>query len=414
MRSVRTWRRSVCDPWTLWSVPGTSLPTVWILLGLSLFSACRTEKGTDVLDGLREAKVALDLRIDGYEADLVPIDWMGVGSTGRIALIQRQDAKVRFFDGEGKPIGEFGRNGEGPGEFRRPLRGGWIGDTLWIDDTQLDRSTLISPDLRLVRIVANAPALRPTQGDTARVPEFGPGTPHAIYPGDTMLVAASPRRDDPRADLFDGSPLLRVSAEGAITHVVVVRPVDDGGSFAVGFSDGRAGGFPVPFHQGPRWSVSPDGDRIGLLTVSFPTPEVGAFRIVVVDAHGREIFDRSYQTSTLSIPESVIDSVLSARVANASNTEMRSAILTDLGDRIPKTYSPVDDILLGRDGRIWVSLRPDADGNSWLVLGPDGEPSMRVTVPANTRLEVADDRYVWGLEVDELGVESVVRYRLER
>ena len=93
---------------------------------------------------------------------------------------------------------------------------------------------------------------------------------------------------------------------------------------------------------------------------------------------------------------------------------MRSAILTDLGDHIPATYSPVDDILLGRDGRIWVSLRPDADGNSWLVLGPDGEPSMRVTVPANTRLEVADDRYVWGLEVDELGVESVVRYRLER
>jgi hypothetical protein len=393
--------------------PATSRPTLWILLGLNLLSACGTEKSSDVLDGLTEANVTLDLRIDGYEADLVPVTWMGIGSAGQIALIQRQDAKVRFFDGSGEPLSDFGGIGEGPGEFRRPLRGGWIGDTLWIDDPQLDRSTLISPELQLVRTVASPPALRPIQGESTRIPEFGPGTPYAIYPGDTMLVSALPTSDDPRADVFDGLPLLRVSAEGAITHVVTLLPSDKDGSLFVRYSDGRAGGFPVPFHRGPRWSVSPDGERIGVLTVTFPTPRVGEFRVAVVDAQGDEIFDRAHRTSTLPIPESVVDSVLSARAERASNSEMRSAILTDLKDRIPSMYSPVDDILLGMDGRVWVCLRPDGDGNSWLVLRPDGEPAMRVTLPANTRLMVADDHYIWGLEVDELGVESVVRYRLD-
>jgi hypothetical protein len=227
-----------------------------------------------------------------------------------------------------------------------------------------------------------------------------------------MLVSALPRRGDPPARLFDRSPLLRVSAEGVITRVVAVRPSDEGGSF-VRYSNGGAAGFPVPFHQGPRWSVSPDGGRIALLAVTFPEPHVGEFRIVVVDEHGDEIFDRAYRTSTLSIPESVVDSVLSARAARASNSQMRSAILSDLKDRIPSMYSPVEDILVGMDGRVWVSLRPDGDGNSWLVLRPDGEPSMRVTLPASTRLMVADDQNIWGLEADELGVESVVRYHLD-
>src|SRR5690606_4074299 len=86
------------------------------------------------------------------------------------------------------------------------------------------------------------------------------------------------------------------------------------------------------------------------------------------------------------------------------------AILSDLKEQIPSTHSPVNDIVIGMDGRIWVSLRPDHGGTPWLVLDPDGEPEMRVTLPANTRLMVADDRCVWGLEVDELGVESIVRY----
>lgn len=393
--------------------PGVNRKTLWILLGLNLLSACRSEKSSDVLDGLTEANVALDLRIDGYEADLVPVAWMGIGSTGRIALIQLQDAKVRFFDGSGEPLRDFGGNGEGPGEFRRPLRGGWIGDTLWINDTQLDRTTLISPELQLVRTVTNAPALRPIQGETTRIPEFGPGTPYAIYRGDTMLVAASPRSGDPRADALGGSPLLRVSAEGDIARIVAVRPSDERGSFFMRFSDGRAAGFPIPFHQDPSWSVSPDGTRIALLTVTFPTPHVGEFRVVVVDGYGHEIFDRAYRTSTLPIPGSAVDSVLSARAERAPNSEMRSAILADLRDRIPSTYSPVHDILLGMDGRAWISLRTDTDGNSWLVLRPDGEPAMRVTLPSNTRLMAADDQHIWGVEVDELGVESLVRYQLD-
>ena len=399
-------------PGDIRGVSAASRPILWVLLGLNLLSACGSESRSDALDGLAEAKAELDLRIDGHAADLVPIAWMGIGSTGRIAILQQQDAKVRFFDSSGEPQGDFGGSGEGPGEFRRLLRGGWIGDTLWIDDTQLDRTTLISPELQVVRTVANISAVRPSQGDATRFPAFGSGTPYALYPGDTMLVSAMPQNDDPLANAFDGSPLLRVSREGTIADVVAVVPSDVRGSFFVEYTDGGAAGFPVPFHQTPRWSVSPDGKRIALLTVTFPTPQEAEFRVVVVNDNGHEIFDRAYRTATLPIPESLVDSVVSARAERASNSQMRRAILTDLKDRIPAIYSPVRDVLLGMDGRVWIGLRPDGDTNSWLVLGSEGEPGMRVTLPRNTRLMVANDQYMWGLEVDELGVESVVRYRL--
>jgi hypothetical protein len=378
---------------------------------IALLAACAPEDN-DFLDSVPEVRVEQDLRIDGYQADLVPVAWLGIGQDDRIAIIQLQDASIRFFSSAGEPQGDFGGPGEGPSEFRRPLRGGWIGDTLWIDDTQLNRSTLIAPDLHLVRTLPHASSLQPVEEERGRIPEFGPGTPFAVYPGDTALVAAFARAGDPLANAFDGSPLLRVSPDGAITRVVAVRPSHERGSFFVIFSDGGGAGFPVPFYQSPRWSVSPNGERIAILTVTLRDSDLSSFQIRVVDEQGNEIFDRTYRTSATAIPTAVIDSAVSARAENASNGEMRSAILRNLRGQMPLMYSPVSDILIGMDGRIWVSLRPTTEGNRWLILEPGGEPDGRVVLPRNVTLRVADDRYLWGLETDELGVESVVRYRL--
>ena len=42
--------------------------------------------------------------------------------------------------------GVVGRDGEGPGEFRRPNYAGWNGDTLWVSDQGLMRITLVSAE----------------------------------------------------------------------------------------------------------------------------------------------------------------------------------------------------------------------------------------------------------------------------
>src|SRR5688572_17587113 len=71
-------------------------------------------------------RLARDLRIDAGEHDLSPITSLAVSPNGNIAINQQQDGLVRFFDAGGKPLGTFGRRGQGPGEFMTVGRMWWI------------------------------------------------------------------------------------------------------------------------------------------------------------------------------------------------------------------------------------------------------------------------------------------------
>jgi len=77
-------------------------------------------------------------------------------------------------------------------------------------------------------------------------------------------------------------------------------------------------------------------------------------------------------------------------------------------------YPPVEELLVGNDHRVWIGLRPTSRGRPWLVLGDAGAPDGIVTLPANSTVRAADGEHLWAIEQDELDVESVVRYRLER
>lgn len=59
---------------------------------------------------------------------------------GRLAVVNGGSAEVRFFDREGRFLGSFGQDGDGPGEFRSPTRIQYLAsDTLRIWDQRLNR-----------------------------------------------------------------------------------------------------------------------------------------------------------------------------------------------------------------------------------------------------------------------------------
>lgn len=385
------------------------------LLAAALAAACGADRPASVLAGLPTAEVTLDLRIDGYEADLVPVTWMGVSSTGVIALIQRQDHAVRLFDAAGAPLGSVGREGEGPGEFRFPVRGGWVGDTLWVGDPNLDRVTLISPDAEFIRTLPMTADLRAKPGAEHRYPEFLSASAYAVYPGDSLLAWAFPSSVGSLADTFDGPPLLRTSVDGEIDRVVVDPPNldDDELAIRVDLEGGGVALWMIPFYPDPQWIVSPRGDRIATLTIPVAEPDAATIRVTVVDANGGEIFDRVYPVEPVPIPGEVVDSAVAAAAERARRPELRRAILSDMRDRVPPVYPPATDILVGSDHRVWVELWPTAEGNPWLVLTPDGAPAMRVVLPRNVELRVAGETHIWALERDTFDVESVVRYQVE-
>ncbi|MEQ9569568.1 MAG: hypothetical protein RLN75_05215, partial [Longimicrobiales bacterium] len=103
------------------------------------------------------------------------------------------------------------------------------------------------------------------------------------------------------------------------------------------------------------------------------------------------------------------DSLIAAWAANGTSEDA-------LRDRLflPATLPPASSVFVGRDGRVWIGReRPGGRlGGDWDVFSPDGTLEMEVTAPASVDLRAADAAVVWGVEVDDLDVPSLVKYAL--
>ncbi len=381
-----------------------------LLVGLLALAACGGTEG-DSGDGAAVPSLAAteDLRIDGYEHDLVPITWLGVDGGGRMALIQWQDYVVRFFDAQGTDLGTVGREGEGPGEFRRPVRAGWIGDSLWVSDTQLGRVVVISPELEAVRTVRNHDAALPPPDDTTGLSGYLEPFPYAMYGnGESLVWAIRPAAGD-WVIPDEGSPMLRVSADGTIRHVMTRVPSMEGGSVRMEVS----GGFrmaQIPFVARPYWVVSGDGTRFAHLSTDVSSAPLPTYRVFVKDESGATVFDRTYPFEAVPIPTARMDSAILAAAARVG--DLAAETESKLRPVAPEIYAEAQRLVVGRDGRVWIGMRARPEGRRWRVLSPTGEPEADVMLSANVTLWAADRTHVWGVERDELDVESVVRYRL--
>jgi hypothetical protein len=82
----------------------------------------------------------------------------------------------------------------------------------------------------------------------------------------------------------------------------------------------------------------------------------------------------------------------------------------------PSTWPAYHDLRLDASGRVWALLpRHDADTvAAWDVFAPEGDYLGAVTLPGSIRVHLILEDAVYGAARDELGVQSVVRYRIER
>jgi hypothetical protein len=321
----------------------------------------------------------------------------------------REFARILFYDEAGVPIGVFGRPGEGPGEFKRLVRAGWIGDTLWVSDTALRRVTLIGPDLALIRTVSNPVEAQPAPGDTVNVRTWSSPSPYAVLAGgETVSWAFRIVEGGPVED--DASLLMRMSPDGTILNRVAWIPA--GGEAFVSMDVGNGGiamGL-IPFRPRRSWDVAPDGSRAAFLTS--PTSEAEpSFTVTVFDTTGASIVDRTFPYEPVAIPGTVLDSAIEATTARRDST-IRGDLASLMWDAAPSVYAEADWIRIGDDNRIWVRLRRTPDSSPGLVLSPTGEPEYRVLLPRNVSLAAMNGTHVWVLERDEFDVESVVRYRV--
>ena len=368
----------------------------------------RTRSGS-VWDG--EATLVPEVSIgelDGPDEYLFGSVWsIAVDGDRSVYAFDAQAQHVRVFDSTGVHVATLGRPGEGPGEFTRA------------------EAIALLPDGRLV---VKAPG-------NMRIEVFGPEAGQTDQWGYNAggLYSGSPLYTD-----VNGRTLLLtrdLSQDGFAMHIIVFGP--DGTHVDTLPEPSSAYEAPilvaerrgtttlvVPFSPVFLWTVHPGGHFLTGLSSDYRIDlarDDGVLRIErTVDPVPVHDEERAYQRERML-----------RRMRN------RDPDWTWNGPPIPEHKPFFQELLAGRDGRIWVRLTTEGypvenedhdpedpssqpviweESTRYDVFEPDGT-YLGVVVPPDDfspyTKPVFDGDHVWGVTRDELGIERVVRFRIE-
>lgn len=360
------------------------------------------------LAAVRTLEVTEDLRIDGMAADLVPVEGLTVAANGTVAIVQNMDHAIRFFNAAGSDLGSLGGRGQGPGEFARIARIGWLADTLWVLDASLQRVTLIRPDRSFDRTFP----LRPEPGVPGGPEPILPLLPFALYSDRAFLAVALV--DPVRATI------VRANFDTDALDVLAVfqEHAPNFGLMTIGGQTLSANLIPTI----PLFAVSPGGEFFALARVDDARPVEAAsdaarrsdtavgFQVTLINSIGDTLYHRTIEVAGEAISDGVIDSIMARRTRGMSRADIasyRSRV------SIPPFWPPALSMVIGDDGRAWLQLRASESAPTYLVLDKQGLAGGSLVLPANTLLAFADGQSIWCLEKDANDIQSVVRYRVQ-
>ena len=368
----------------------------------------------------------------GAEASLVPevsigelegpdeylfgrIGSMAVDEARNVYVFDQQSQQVRVFDAEGAYVASLGRDGEGPGEFARAETIAVLPD---------GRVLVRDPGNMRVQVFARASGGR-ASGETEEWEynsrnSYRPGAPlYTDVRGRTFLLTRDGSGDD---------IIIRFGADGA--HLdTLPEPTMDYERFVVSAEHTTERGTSsvsavVPFTHRFLWAVHSSGH--------FLTGLSSNYRIDLGRDNGALRIERAYDPVPVSDAERAYRRESTVRMIRFTAPDW-----TWDGPRIPDHKPVFTDLLVGREGRIWVRLstegqrvenedhdpgNPFSEAVTWRestrydVFEPDGTYLGAVVPPDDFSTSpdpVFAGDHVWAVTRDELGVERVVRYRIE-
>lgn len=352
----------------------------------------------------------LELRIGSADGDhdaLSRVSDVAVGRDGSIYVALPQERVVRVFSAAGRFVRDIGRGGDGPGDFRSPDKLGWKGDSLWVSDHQLTRTSLFDRGGRFGSSCTFVWSSR------SRIPLTY--IPWQLL-ADGSVLGGKVRVPQPYSE---SSPVLlaevRFTRSGRPIDTVAVLAATHAGLVV---ERGRAP--PIiaaqPFRDDPLLAVSPDGSGIVIVNRDAATRRVGdAFVVTRLGPAGDTVFTRVYRYTARPLPVSEVATTLE----DLARGMRRVSRDRDLSTRIrramyvPRFRTPIEEVVAGRDGTIW--LRRESSGltaRRWTVLDARGNLLRTVEVPVGTRVLQAEAGRLWGVQEDADGIPYVVRLRV--
>jgi hypothetical protein len=339
---------------------------------------------------------------------------LAVSPDGEIYVTDTQVPAVRKYSAEGEYLYDLGREGGGPGEYKRP-----------------DGGLAVLPDGRvLVRDPGNNRInVYSAEGDDLtswRLPG-GLSTSRRLYVdlhGNAYAMVLSELASDVTQWKYG---LAKYTPEGVHEDTLLAPTWDYDRPVVVGRREGSSSSTSVPFNANTSWTFSPLGYFVGGLSDDY---HLDLYRLD----------EPRLRISKDWTPVSVIPDE-----AEEQERRIRENFTRQFpgwkwnGPGIPDTKPPYRDILVTDEGRIWVSVSQESRATMTVAEARaeeevSGRPQMRFAAPDAFDVFEADGTflghvrvpedfrsspaptvrgdYVWAVARDDLDVISIVRYKI--
>lgn len=328
-------------------------------------------------------------------------------SDGRWVVANGGTNELRFYGSDGDLLTRAGGQGSGPGEFQR--LGGLAhtpGDSILAWEGIEARISVFGPE-----------------GDHVR--SFRLDEPPEDPPGADGLSLA---RAVPAGRFGDGTLLARglqlMSGDDLSSGVTSTTTV-----FMRYEADGTVRGI-VGTYAGPdRWMRVGEG-TIEIRTLLFGrTPRLAVagsrwyfgpadrYEVVEHAADGtiRRLVRRNHETE--AVTDADVDAAIDERLEDVDDAAERAEARASYRDMpVPETFPAYDDLAVSRDGHLWVEgyRKPGEEVPAWSVFSSDGSWLGDVSLPEGFDPMWIDDEVVAGVWEDELEVEHVRAYRIQK
>lgn len=322
-----------------------------------------------------------------------------VDQADRLWVVDGQANEIRVFDHDGNFVRSVGRTGEGPGEFRRigPAYPGPDGE-IWVEDLGLARFEVF--DTSGARTGGHR-LLSQLRGGLRRWTEEG------------LFVVADV---DPR----QGRTYLKIyerGADGVLDSVGVLEPPDiqlDRPTTVVFEYPGPPATVievPVPFSRAT--GVMPG--RVLDWWLACGLCGESSYDLVRVSSVGDTLLTIRRNFTSVAIPDSTREAAL-ASLSRYSEGATKISPRLNLG-LVPLEYPPfVGGLRVFPDGSVWVG-RMEEQGAAFDVFDREGRYLGQPEVPVDfgqIAIHAITDHSMYGVDLDELGVNYVVRLDVRR
>lgn len=335
---------------------------------------------------------------------------------GGVLIFDRLVPALRLYDSSGTYVRTIGRKGGGPGEYQ-----GSGGMALLPDG----RVAMWDPTNARIQFFSQDG----TAGDVVRL-SGGFASSRAVWTDDEGRVYYRALIPQSNSEATRQAPRLNTGVArfkpGNAAHDTLPLPVEASPDQTLTASTPDGGGWSsrnVPFMFSPAWTVFANG---------FAFTVNPRYRIVVERDGHLMVIEREVEPVPVEAAER-------ANIEEVVTFQMRQ---TDPqwrwnGPAIPDTKAPIQSLSVSPDRKLWVHVyspgvidsvalaeeRREDQGPArvWTergtmdVFGEDGVFQGRVTMPqrASTWMYSAYGNHVWGVQTDELGVQQLVRWRVE-